>query len=698
LSVKSFNSSFSGKNELDGLPPLRKKGAFDMQTKIPLKKSAWAAALVLTFIAATHAAPAAGAHREVWVRTDRSVDCSSLDAIIRDVIKPGMTDEQKVLALFNFYREHVFHFFVTPDGDHTLKLLNILGYTLCGSQGATNCELLRKAGFDARVVCWPNGAHTFYEVHYDGKWHVLDTMTNFYVYTRGEDRHIASMEELKADPSLALKAVEEKRACPGFLMCGDPVREFTKGARTLGRNAKTGEYDVKKLALHKGMEFIRFWVGCDKPCPGSFDAKYVGPLHACGGKDENSAENFHNWEPYLVRNMGSKTRVYRHWGSGRVIYSPDFRAGAHTSSALVAENLALGKDGEPALRPAAANQPAVWAFEIRTPYYLTECVLNVNAVRKTAADVLKAEVSVDGGKTWTTGWTAEGEGAFVAEADLASLVVKNCPGRFDYRLRFVMQAAQAPGDVGINNIFLRTSFQHNAMSAPRLRPGKNVVTVEAAPTEGKPFEPFDVIYRYQAGPNWDAADVQELKWTVDKNPATFEAELPVLEGNKQHRMKSLTYRCGQIAWRPKPLAPLIVDDFKNADAAEHWKGGASSSLTRDDQGLLLKLAPDGTYPETLQRTGLNLNASAYKYLLVDFENLGGAWRGLDIGLIAAGKPTSTPWLLYSHERPRIKIPLTYFKADFGKIEGVFIKFPRAPKAEEQHRLHTIQFLTGSDED
>ncbi|MCX7806135.1 MAG: transglutaminase-like domain-containing protein [Planctomycetota bacterium] len=662
----------------------------------------WFAALAAGLLLCASAAlpgTAMAAHQEVWVSTDRSVDCSSLDTIIRDVIKPGMTDEQKVLALFNFYREHVFHFFVTPDGDHTLKLLNILGYTLCGSQAATSCELLRKAGFEARVVCWPNGAHTFYEVKYDGKWHALDTMTNFYVYTRGEDRHIASMEELKADPTLATKAVEEKRACPGFLMCGDPAVEFTKGFRAFDRKAKATPYNPKELRLCRGMEFIRFWSCCDRPCPGSFDPKYVGPLHACGARDEKSEENFHNWEPYLVRNMGTKVKSYRHWGSGRVLYSPDFRRGDHLDGALTVENLAAGRAGEPALHPAAAGKEAIWCFEIRTSYYLTECMLHVKGARKAEADTLKAEISFDDGKTWTPAWKAEGTGPVAAAADLSDLVAQKCPGRFAYRMRFVMQASGGPADVGLDAIFLRTSFQHNMMAAPRLRPGKNRVTVEAKPAEGAEFVPFDVVYRWQAGPDWDRAEVREFRWRIEKSPATFEADLPELEGNRQHRMKSLAYRCGELAWRPDPPPPLPISDFAaDAGAVAAWKAGEGISLSHDGKGMLIKASAGGKYPAEIVRDGLDLDVSAQKYLFVDFENPGGSWRGLETGVIAGGNRIATPWLVYSNERPGIKIPLTYFKNIPGKVQGVFVRFPKAPQKDEEYRLYSVRFQPWSYED
>jgi len=45
--------------------------------------------------------------RNPKVTTNRTVDTSSLDAIVADVIRPGMTDEQKALALLAFFQRTV---------------------------------------------------------------------------------------------------------------------------------------------------------------------------------------------------------------------------------------------------------------------------------------------------------------------------------------------------------------------------------------------------------------------------------------------------------------------------------------------------------------------------------------------------------------------------------------------------------------
>ena len=124
--------------------------------------------LLATFVLLTAAgSPAHAAVRGAWVTTDRTVDCSSFESIARDLLKPDMSDEEKAIAMYNFFRLRVYHYRNLPESREPLKTINILGNTLCGSQGTCMKGLLASIGMKARVVSHPG--HTFYEVFYDGQ-------------------------------------------------------------------------------------------------------------------------------------------------------------------------------------------------------------------------------------------------------------------------------------------------------------------------------------------------------------------------------------------------------------------------------------------------------------------------------------------------------------------------------------------------
>ncbi|KPJ72397.1 MAG: hypothetical protein AMS14_07795, partial [Planctomycetes bacterium DG_20] len=40
------------------------------------------------------------------IATDSSIDCSSAEAVVKQIITPGMTDEQKAIACWRFMRGH----------------------------------------------------------------------------------------------------------------------------------------------------------------------------------------------------------------------------------------------------------------------------------------------------------------------------------------------------------------------------------------------------------------------------------------------------------------------------------------------------------------------------------------------------------------------------------------------------------------
>ena len=79
-------------------------------------------------------------------------------------------------------------------------------------------------------------------------------MNRFYVYTREEPRQIASFLELVKDPTLAVDAAKENRACPGFLFHGDTPESYAS-ARNLnlagpGLKLKAGQAGSAVIRLH----------------------------------------------------------------------------------------------------------------------------------------------------------------------------------------------------------------------------------------------------------------------------------------------------------------------------------------------------------------------------------------------------------------------------------------------------------------
>ena len=453
-----------------------------------------------------------------WVTSDRTVDCSSYETILAGVLRPGMTDEQKAIALYDFYRQMVYHYQNIAESRNPLKCINVIGNTLCGSQGTCMKGLLTAAGLKARVVSHPG--HTFYEVFYGGKWHGFDTMTNFYVFTRRPNRNVASFEELHKDPSLIKDAEKEGRAVPGMCCCGDEPMAFAQKTEVTDYQPQKSDWSVKDYSLRPGEQIVRSWWPQGKPLPGTYRVGHEpGPMHTCGKHDQgNPPELFKFWEPYGIPKMGGKTISYRHYCNGTMSYSPDL--------------------GQPPLREALAKGELV--VPVKCPFYVTAAAAMLEATCPAAGDSVEVSVAVD--NHWTPVLTAKDPGRRQYVAEFDKVVVRPNQGRHTYDVKFKIQ-----GKAALEHFYLQTVFAHNAMAAPYLMPGKNRVTLTVANPEALQADPLTLVYRYKDAPEWKEERVVEK--TASQSPLGFEVDLP--ETAKLPQMQDLTLRCGRLAWLPK---------------------------------------------------------------------------------------------------------------------------------------------------
>jgi hypothetical protein len=477
-----------------------------------------------------------------WVTTDRTVDCSSYETIVRNVIKPEMNDEQKALALYSFFRQRVYHFMNMPESRDPLVCVNVLGNTLCGSQGTCMKGLLQAAGIKARVVSGPG--HTFYEAFYDEQWHGFDTFMNFYVMTRGDKPHVASFAELEADPTLISAAAKENRAVRGMAPCGDNPMFFSKHVTISDYDVLKLDWSVKKNSLRKGEEAIRSWWPGGKPLPGTFAGKLPGPLHTCGSRDRSdNPELIKFWEPYAISPFGSCSVSYRHYFNGMINYAPDLTTGDYKDGLLSESGVNAGPEG--------LSGEGQLVLPVTCPFYISagQCVFQATCTGE--GDSVTLAVSRDG-KQWTEAAVAKESGKKDYIGSLDKVIVNGSAGLHAYQLKFVIK-----GKAILNHYLAQTYFTHNAMAAPHLMPGKNNITVTVANAETIKAGGFKIIYRYKDAPDWKG-ELKTVEKEVTASPFTFDVTLA--ETEKLPQMLDLTLRNGAVAWKPDsawraPAAP-----------------------------------------------------------------------------------------------------------------------------------------------
>jgi hypothetical protein len=557
-----------------------------------------------TLLVALAGTAADAAVRGPWVTTDRTVDCSSFESIARDILEPDMTDEQKAIAMYNFFRQQVYHYQNLPESREPLKTVNIMGNTLCGSQATCMKGLLTSIGLKTRVVSHPG--HTFYEVFYDGQWHGYDTMTNFYVFTRGPNRTVASFEQLNKDPTLIRDAVKEGRACPNICPCGDKPEWFAEKIRVTDYTPQKSDWSVKDYTLRRGEEIVRSWWPEGKPVPGSHRPTDPGPLHGCGNRDRQAEPFlFKFWEPYAIPQFGPSTSVsYRHYCNGQINYSPDL-----TNEQAVLDGGAT-LDGAKVTAGGLAG-PGTYNFPVKCPFYVTGAVLLFEA---DCAKEGGLEVHVDQhGGGWQKLFDGGGPDEKQYRAPLDRVVVRSHVGRYEYNVRIVL----GEGDV-LKNLYLRTWFQHNAMAAPHLMPGQNKVTIEVE--DALKEAPLTLIYRYKDAPNWDGP-VKTLKQRITRNGETFTVDVP--ETEKLPQMQDLTLRYGQLDWEPpqQVRSDRVIADFTAQKDVSAWEADDPLKLSHDGQGLLIVCPGKATYPQ-VSLDELKEDWADYEAVVIDVENLG----------------------------------------------------------------------------
>jgi hypothetical protein len=175
--------------------------------------------------------------------------------IAREITKGCSTDEEKVLALFNWTHENIRE---VPEGmpvvdDHILNII-IRGYGMADQSQdvfTTLCAYSHISAFWALVhdtaqrVRYPLSF-----VRLNGKWRVFDAYRKVYFRTRDGD--IASVEDLMRDPSLV-----EGKGADGIEIGGVPYKELFHSLRPVreGRMLRAQKqmpcarllFEVKKL-------------------------------------------------------------------------------------------------------------------------------------------------------------------------------------------------------------------------------------------------------------------------------------------------------------------------------------------------------------------------------------------------------------------------------------------------------------------
>ena len=199
--------------------------------------------------------------------SDKSEDVSSPEAWAKTYIKPGMSDQEKALAIWKTvvrYRHQTNppNEFLSPETNvhDPLKTIHVYGVGICCCASSNVCGLARYLDMKARGRAV--NVHMISEVFYGGGWHMIDgSLMNYFFMPDGtlapaDEIHEAVEQWHERNPGYRGNwgKLAQFAAKGNWRKAGPPLaghlphvsREWPQPGRRHGWHATMGEYDFQE--------------------------------------------------------------------------------------------------------------------------------------------------------------------------------------------------------------------------------------------------------------------------------------------------------------------------------------------------------------------------------------------------------------------------------------------------------------------
>jgi hypothetical protein len=352
-----------------------------------------------------------------WLSNGRN-DFRTLQEMVAKALRPGMTDREKAIALWQLETTHRFHA-TTNDAEvnDPVKAFNVYGYTTCGDDSICLAGLWRTAGFKvrpARVV-----GHCITQVQFDGRWNLLDgDMGPFYLLR--DNQTIASEPDLVRDHDLV-----KRTHTHGVLDADSRADAEWSAALFVYEGAAGGDRNsvrdtTMNMTLRPNEAIVWRWGHCV-------------PL------------KYHGRAEITVWGQRAAERVC----NGLWEYRPDFTRAAWRRGALTMEHVRV-QDGE---LVAESGKTGALVWKMRSPYVFVGGRLEIEGARA------KFSLSWDG-----TVWQEVGK-------NLDALFPAAGPARYEYRLR-----CELPEGARLKRLGIVNDLQMAPLALPDMVVGENRFT------------------------------------------------------------------------------------------------------------------------------------------------------------------------------------------------------------------------------
>lgn len=434
-----------------------------------------------------------GVVSNIKVVSNHVADVSSIEAWRASFIKPGMTDREKALAVWDTvvrYRHQD-----TPPLEYLhedlcvhdpIKSFNVYGYGQCCCSASNIEGLARAVGLNTRGR--ELKGHTVPEVEWKQDWHMLDASLVCYFTDASGD--VASVNEVAKDVRTWLTANPGQRSRLRSFMQDDGWKKgpgLLASSRFYDRNGRLpalshgwhstmGEYSgyppVREqgysmgyrvnVQLRPGETLVRNW--SNKGLNVNLDASGKGASPLCqGGAYLAYARKFGDLAPGRV-------------GNGRREWNVPLGDPALKQSALRHENLSVPASAADPASLTLADAASTGILELRMPtsYVYLGGALKVSGEAGNSGK-LRISISRNHGADWKEIFTAS-DSQFSETVELRSFIHR----LYDYRVRFELTGT----GTRLTSVSLEHDIQHSQRALPALAQGDNQISFSAGPAHG----------------------------------------------------------------------------------------------------------------------------------------------------------------------------------------------------------------------
>ena len=458
------------------------------------------------------------------VVTDANPDYSDIGSLIYSATSNWQATSNKVWAMW--YWNTLARRATTPMILHGLELtdpirqFNDYGYAMCSTASGINCAIFSAMGLPVKY--WDIAVHTVMEVEYDGKYHLLDDDFTA-LYTLCDGHTLASVDEIGQEGACAASnwKVEKGHIAKYHCLTATSPNGFLTGGDDKSLAYLAGRFDPTAL------KFRYYYNDWDLGHRYSLNLRdnevYTRYYHRLDADSPNAepqpkdSKTYRADPAYYVPNPSinldpeSRGPGLHIRGNGIRNYMPDLSVGGFAKSVWTADSVTATAAG---VIPVISGKAGSVIFRVEGANVITSLKIHAQVARKSVVDRATIAISTDNGLNWNEVYTGSELGERSADLKLISEV----NGAYEVLVKVSLLGQQAAADAALRSIGFETITQINSKTLPKLRLGKNTISVGM----GAPSQSV-VLWPDLQGNAWKSLAVVSKNVTTTTNHPTYHA-------------------------------------------------------------------------------------------------------------------------------------------------------------------------------